>query len=152
MSDKRTENLAKIRAMGEKIAVGNKLQHTIEVNFVSENGNHYEGNIVVHRPSMGDYIKMGVEKAKYLQKQMGVDENGMPVQVNMHYIDPGVRVLAHTLGTLSVVVDKCPEWFLYPEELTDYDVLDHVFTQYEVWLDSFRNRNRKQADGDSEQS
>jgi hypothetical protein len=147
--DRRDENLSKIREMGKSIAAGSSNLGQLDIDYTGFDGRHYEGEIIVKRPNMGDYIKMGVEKAKYIQKQIGVDASGRAIDLDVQYIDSTVSFLAHMLATFKVVVKKCPEWFLYPEEIEDFDFLNYIFTKYEVWLNSFRSGSSEKPQGNS---
>lgn len=141
---KRAENLEKIRALGQQVRQGSELTHSLDIDFTSGDGTRYTGTVVVRRPNLKDYVNMGVLKAKYLQESIGSD------YVHPDYIDVTIKYLAHMLSTVAVVVEKCPEWFLHPEKLNDFDVLDHVYTRYQEWLNSFRTPSADPDQGDSE--
>lgn len=140
---RREENLEKIRTLGQQVGQGGELTHTFAVDFTADDGTNYKGTFIVHRPTMNDYMQMGVLKGKYIQQFIGNE------YVHPDYIDATIKYLAHMLSTMSVVVDRCPEWFLHPEKLNDFGILDHVFTRYQEWLNSFRHNNTDEHQGDS---
>lgn len=144
MIDKqREENLEKIRELGQKVRLGDNLVETLDIDFVGADGTEYKGVVEVKRPNMRDYVQMGTLKGKYLQKFLGNE------YVHPDYIDNTIKYLAHMLSTMEVVVLRCPVWFLHPEELHDFSVLDHVYTRYQTWLDSFRTDSAGESSGDS---
>lgn len=142
--NEREKNLAEIRKLGEQVRKGGGLTHELSIDFTSGRGQRYQGTIVVRRPTMKDYLQMGIKKAQMLKDQAGKD--GVPPEL----IDPNIHMLAHMLSTFEVVVEKCPEWFIHPEEVLDFDLLDHIFTKYEDWLANFRVQNAAEAARDSE--
>lgn len=145
----REENLQKIRKLRETADVvgqGSKHTNVLTIDYVSEEtGIRYEGKIQVHRPNIKEYMKMGALKGYYLKQFMPTD-----MYVDPEYIDNTIKVLAQALATVKVVVDKCPEWLLRPEESTDMGIIFHVFHTYNAWLDSFRRDNLGENTGDSQ--
>lgn len=135
---RREENLKKIEELSKKVALGGKQTKELEIDYEGFDGNHYKGIIEVKRPTIGDYLKIGTEKAKFIQKQVGYDDYGNPLDVDPKFIDSDIKFLAHMLATFKVVVVKCPSWFLKPEELSDFSLLDHIYVRYQAWLNSFR--------------
>jgi hypothetical protein len=147
----REENLQKIREMrldeqSKQVAAGGKFQADLEVDFTSANGSTYKGVVTVKRPTVGETIRMGVLKAQLLKREMGED------LVPLELLNPEISYFAMVVGTLQVVVVKAPEWFLNPEAVVDFDLLIHIYSRYEGWLDSFRKPSDPQPQGNSETS
>lgn len=142
--NRREENLEKIRKLSTQVRQGTGLQHDLEIDFVTSTGEVLTGTVVVHRPSMAEYLQMGVIKGRYISKYVGKE------YVRPEYIDSTIQYLAHMLATMQVVVDQCPPWFMDLENLRDFDVLNHVYTQYEQWVNSFRTGSTEPTSGDSE--
>ena len=143
MDNTREENLAKIRALGDQVKAGTENTHTIEIDYEATRGVKYTGTVVVKRPNMGDYMKMGVRKGQIIKRNIGDDD------LPMSYIDETIKYLAQVLSTLEVVVLKRPEWLLKPEDCEDFDVLDHIYRRYERWLANFRDDVSEDENGDS---
>jgi len=139
-------NLAKVRqlmAQNQQVQQGGNMTHGIFIDYVSQEGNHYTGTVVVKRPTVMDYMKMGGLKSEYL-RQAGVQDANL--------VDDTVKILAHALATLKVVVVKCPEWLMDMDNIREIDVLYHVFDKYEEWDYSFRKPVQAEPIGAGEAS
>ena len=150
MMDEREKTLEKIRELGDKVTQGKDYTTTIDVDFTSVSGKNYKGRIVLRRPAMIDYMKMGAIKASLLKIPVDYDENQRPIYPDMDFIDESVKFLSHIISVFKVLTVKCPEWFLYPEKIEDFDVLNHVFERYEKWLGNFRISSGDKFERDSE--
>lgn len=99
----------------------------------------YEGAISLRRPSIDEERKIGVRTAAYLEGKVGVDVK--------------TENLCIFLASFDVCCDwkNAPEWW-NPREMpgSDYELLEHVYTRFAEWLQSFRIRVRKQHPGGSE--
>lgn len=142
----REENLEKVKELQSQVKQGNNLQKEIHVDFESRSGNHYKGTVVVHRPSIGEHMKIGAEKARILETY--AQEHGLRF---ISSIDAEMQMLANIMATLKFVVDQKPDWLTDFESMYDYDVLIHVYNQYTVWLENFRNPSDELQNGDSEE-
>jgi len=138
------ENMEKVSALMAKAAqvkLGGELKVGVYINYTSDFGTVYEGNVIFKRPTMNDYMKMGAIKSEYLRKA-GV--------VELSLVDNLLKFMAHVMGTLSVVIVKCPEWLKNMEKIQESDVLYHVFGKYEEWEKSFRKLPAESIPADSE--
>ena len=88
-------------------------------------GERFEGTFEMHRPTIGERIRIGVLEA---QKLGGLG--------NVDMVTAG---LAHMLATLEVVVDKAPVWWK-PEELRDLEVVQAVWQAYVDRLQEFQTK------------
>lgn len=133
------ENQEKVRnlmAQAEQIKLGGELKAGVYIDYTSDFGTVFKGNVIFKRPTMLDYMTMGARKSEYLRKA-GV--------VSPLLVDNTVKFIAHVMATLSVVIDKAPEWLLAIEGVQEADILYHVFDQYEVWEKSFRKPTEGQV-------
>lgn len=144
MDETRKENLDKIRALGDQVKSGSDNTYVIEVDYEAVRGVQYTGTVVAKRPNMADYMKMGVRKGQIIKKHLG-DED-----LPLAYIDESIKYLAQILSALEVVILKRPEWLLKPEECADFDVLEHIYRRYELWLSNFRDDVPADESGASE--
>ena len=137
---KATAEARKLREIGDKIHQGNKLQHLEIVDYTSMDGNHYEGKILFKKVSVMDAMRIGGIKNNLL-KDAGVTD--------LRLLDPGINVMSTIVSTLDVVMVKRPEWIKNPKEVTDIDLLYHVYDLYEKWQDSFRSPNKTTPEANS---
>lgn len=140
------ENMQKVKAAMEahaKVQMAGNLQEAVSINYESYEGNTYEGTVVFKKPTMGDWMRIGAIKADLLRKA-GVTD--------MELVDDTVQLMAHAMATLTVVVIKRPPWFANLEEMTESDVIYHVYGKYMVWADSFRKPVQGAAAADSKDS
>lgn len=136
-----------------KIGLGSNQKHEILVDFTDSFGENFKGKIVVKRPNMGDYLKIGAIKARYLKQAVDVDPvTKQPIYADPAYIDGDIKTVAQIIATFKVVVTKAPSWFSDPQKINDFRLLDIVYTEYEVWLNSFRRSDKDEPEGDSEKS
>jgi hypothetical protein len=142
----REANLAKLRAMGQAVRAGSNFTTDLEIDYTSEFGEHYTGTVTVHKPNMGETLKIGVLRGQILKQSMGDD------MVPLDLIPTEIQFFAMIVATLKVVVDKCPDWLLNPEEVMEADLLAHVYKKVQDWQNSFRKSSGAEPDGDSEAS
>jgi hypothetical protein len=135
MEEQKVENLAK------EVNEGGNAENVITVDFTSAEGNVYKGKIMFKRPTVLEIMRMGGAKSEIL-REAGVTEIAL--------VDPSVKLMAHAIATLEMVVVKCPEWFLHIRELQDLDIIFHVYGLYEVWENSFRIFNLETQEGNSQ--
>ena len=146
MAKENAENMAKVREamrMHEQIQQGGKLEHAVEVDYISSEGNEYKGIVVFKRPTTMDLMKMGGLKSEFLR--LGGAQN-------INLVDTGIRFLAHVMATLSVVLVKRPEWLKDVTKVEDTDILYHVHDLYEEWSNSFRKTVSGEPTSDSSAS
>lgn len=124
----------------KKAVAGSELKEGEYIDFISTEGNVYEGTVVFKKPSMADFMRMGAIKSEILRRA-GVKELAL--------LDPTVDFMAHVLSTLEVVLFKRPEWLLKLEQVNESDVLYHVYGRYQTWADSFRQPVPTRATEDS---
>lgn len=143
------KNMEKVREMmkqetADAIAQGSKATNTVFIDFTSDYGNLYQGNVVFKRPGVMDIMKMGAHKSEIL-RLAGVRD--------MNMVDQGVKYMAQVIATLKLVVLKSPEWLVRIETVEETDLLFHVFDKYNEWERSFRKTSAGvSAEGDSKPS
>lgn len=147
----REENMEKIRELklaeqSRQIAAGDKFTVDMDIDFESATGTKYVGTLTFKRPSILETIRMGVNKAQLLKREMGDDV------VPLELLNPEISYFAMVVGSLKVAILKSPEWLLDPEKVVDFDLLIHVYNRYDSWLDSFRKPSIAPPKGDSETS
>lgn len=98
----------------------------IAINHEEEFFAKYHDEFVVHRPNVGEYIKID-NQASLLTR--GVPESDQKVR--------GAS-LANMSATLMTVVDRGPEWYTDPLELENPDVIFLVHFAWRDFVDSFR--------------
>ncbi len=140
----REDALAAVKA-AEQARAGAELKEGEALDYESQEGNHYTGVIVFKKPSMADIMKMGAIKSEIL-RESGVRDT--------RFVDNEILFMAHVISALEVVMYKRPECLLHLREITEADLLFHVYGLYEVWESSFRKdfrnasaNNRAATDG-----
>lgn len=83
------------------------------------------GTFTVHRPNVGELVRIGVSEA---QKLGGLSN-----------VDAMTQMVAHMVATLETVVDIKPDWWK-PNEIYDMEVLQGVFEKYLDYLRTFQTR------------
>ncbi|WP_017814471.1 hypothetical protein [Paenibacillus shenyangensis] len=138
-TDKDKEDaLAAVKAAGQARA-GAELKEGEALDYESQEGNHYTGVIVFKKPSMGDIMKMGAIKSEIL-RESGVRDP--------RFVDDDIMFMAQVISTLEVVMYKRPECLLKLREITEADLLFHVYGLYEMWEASFRKAFREASAND----
>jgi hypothetical protein len=138
MSDKEKLDTRKkvLEHLEKQAASGNENNLSVEIK-ADEWG--YEGKISLRRPSIDEERKIGVRTAAYLEGKIGVDVK--------------TENLCIFLASFDVCCDwkNAPEWW-NPREMpgSDYELLEFVYGRFAEWLQSFRQRIRRQSQGDSE--
>lgn len=139
--------------MEDNILLGHQLRHEIKIDYVGSIGKKYEGRIIVKRPSIGDYLKIGALKASYIKQPVGVDpETKRPIYPDLMFIDNEIKAIAQMLATLQVVVVKAPSWFANLEKIDEFELINIIYTEYEEWLNSFRKSDIDKFEGNSKAS
>lgn len=139
--------IRKAMALAKEINLGDQgTSGPIEFHYTSRTtGKTYEGTFVFKRPNMRDFMRMGVRKAQRL-----APEDGTTIQ--LHLIDPVVRIYAEAISELEVVTKKAPEWLIDENGKINYEMLDDpdlvmgIADKYHEWMDSFRHP----TDGDDD--
>lgn len=142
------ENMARIRALMEQsqqVNMGSANTKDVLIDFTTEFGTHYHGTVVFKRPNMQDYMRIGALKAQY------IGQNG---SVDLNLVDVQIKLIAHVMSTLKVVVAKAPAWMVVQgrisvEHFQEVDILYHLYAKYEEWENSFRTRVSEELPGDS---
>lgn len=140
------ENMRKIQeamTMADQVKLGGNLKSAVAIDYTSETGNEYTGDVLFKRPTALDYIKMGAIKSEFLRTAGAV---------SLILVDESVKYMAQVMATLKVVVVKCPEWLLSIEKVADIDALYHVYEEYQKWDNSFRKPVQSPDSGDSKAS
>lgn len=127
-------NMDKVREMmltktAEELNIGDKATNSVAIDFTSEYGTRYQGNVVFKRPNVMEFMKMGGIKSEIL-RQAGVQD--------VKLVDLGVKYVAQVIATLKTVVVKSPEWLVNIDAVQDTDLLFYVHDAYEGWEHSFR--------------
>jgi len=137
------EKVKELMAKADQIKLGGELKAGVTIDFVSDFGTNFSGNVIFKRPTMGDYVRIGALKSEYLREAGAVD---------LKLVDNIVKFMAHVMATLSVVVVKCPEWLADIEKAQEPDILYHVYEKYEEWEKSFRKLPAESVPVNSEAS
>jgi hypothetical protein len=102
---------------------GKDYTHEFDIDYEDAQGKKYKGSFVVHRPTIGEKIKIDVLDSRLRQGEA---------------LGPASWNLTYSLATLMVVVDEAPKWFkTAPGQIYDYDLLSEIFTQYITWANQF---------------
>ena len=109
----------------------NSFTFTLDLKVAS--GEEYKGTFTVHRPTIGERIKIGVLEAAELGGMANVD-----VQTSN---------LAHMIATFDVVIDNPPTWWK-PRDLRDLEVAQAVWDKYQDYLKQFQGRPQSQKVGE----
>lgn len=125
--------------MQNKVSQGNALEHREDIDFTSEEGNHYQGTVVFKKPSAMEMMKIGGLKSEMLRLGGATD---------IRLVDGLIRQLAQVMATLSVVIVKRPEWLADVTKITDLGILYHVYDKFDEWESQFR-RAVQQANADT---
>jgi hypothetical protein len=137
------ENMDKVREMmaqADKVRQGSEYIATLPLDYTSLTGKHYEGEMCVHKPDMGEFMRIGGLKSEYLRRA-GV--------VSLQLVDNTIKESAQIMATLAIVISKAPEWLIKLEAIKEPDVLFYVYDEYMKWEDSFRKRDSKESSGNS---
>jgi hypothetical protein len=105
---------------------------TFEIDLKVASGEEFKGTFTIHRPTIGERIRIGVTEAAEL--------GGM---VN---IDPYTSSIAHMIATFDVIVDKAPIWWK-PRDLRDLEVAQAVWDKYQDYLKEFQGKPQSQEAG-----
>jgi len=141
---KETENKVKVReliAQAEQIKLGGELKAGVFIDYTSDFGTIFQGNVIFKRPTMMEYVRIGALKSEYLRKAGVVDPK---------LVDNLIKLMAHIMSTLNVVIIQSPEWLINLENIQEPDILYHVYEKYEEWEKSFRKIPTEQVPTDSE--
>jgi len=103
--------------------------HTFTVDVTVPSGENFKGSFTVHRPTIGERIRLGVQEGRELQGLANVD-----------FLTSN---LAHILSTLEVVVDSCPVWWK-PRDLRDLEVVQAVYDKYIDYLQEFQGTPKQE--------
>lgn len=130
-------SLVKLRErMLAAVNKGNKIQHTIKVDF-SEIDPKFVGSFVVHKPSQMERLEIG----KIISVLKGGEDSG---------VDTRTHNIATIIGTFEVVLDAKPDWFDVFDPELEYEIMEHVYNEYTDFIGNFRSRARgSEPTGDS---
>jgi hypothetical protein len=103
---------------------------TIELKVPS--GEEFSGKFTVHRPTIGERIRIGVIEAQEL--------------AGLSNIDTVVSQLAHLLATFDIVIDSAPPWWK-PRELREMEVLYAVYQKYIDFVQTFQSKPQPETTG-----
>lgn len=115
--------------MNEKRDLTNSWTFSIDMTVPS--GETYKGTFTVHRPTIGERVRIGILEA---QKLAGLNN-----------VDVVTQGIVHMLATLEVVIDKAPVWWK-PEELRDLEVLQAVWQEYANRLQQFQEISSNESE------
>lgn len=108
--------------------------HTFNVDVTVPSGENFKGSFSVHRPTIGERIRIGVQEGRELQGLANVD-----------FLTSN---LAHILATLDVVVDSNPVWWK-PRDLVDLEVMQAVYDKYIDYLQGFQGTPKQEPQATS---
>ena len=111
--------------------------YTFSINMTDALGEPLSGSFTVHRPTMGEIMRLGVAEARDLGGMINVD-----LETSM---------LAHIVATLEIVVDLSPTWWK-PREIRDVEVLQAVYGKYLDYLREFQRRAGEKPESSGSQS
>jgi hypothetical protein len=97
--------------------------YSFTISFTSAQGQDFSGSFTVHRPTLGEQMRIGVKAAQ--------DLGGLA------NVDIVASMVAQMIATLEVVVDQHPEWWK-PRELREMEVLRMVYDKYQDYLQEFQ--------------
>lgn len=97
--------------------------HTFSIDMKVASGETFQGTFTVHRPTVGERIRISVLEAQELGGMQNVDLLGSN--------------LAHMVATFQVVIDDAPVWWK-PKEIRDLEVLQMVYQKYVDYLQQFQ--------------
>jgi len=100
---------------------------TFDLDLKVSSGEEFKGNFTLHRPTIGERIRIGVLEA---QKLGGLAN-----------VDIYICNLTHMVATLEIIVDKSPVWWK-PEEIRDLEVVQAVFQNYLDRLQEFQEKSK----------
>lgn len=99
--------------------------YTFAIDFTAPSGENFKGSFIVHRPTVGERIKIGVSEARELGGLINVDWQ--------------TSNLARIVSTLDVVIDKAPTWWK-PNDILELEVLQEVYDKYVDYLQTFQRK------------
>ena len=127
----------KVDLLAKQLIAPKAHKHSFEVDIKTPDDTHYQGSFTVHRPTIGEKIRVGIIEARLREQLDGVD-----VFTNN---------LIHMVSTLLVIVDSHPGWWI-PGQLYDYEVLEKVYMEYVDWVNQFFRRVSGGDQGDKASS
>jgi len=104
--------------------------HSFTVDVTVPSGENFKGSFTVHRPTIGERIRIGVQEGRELQ--------------GLANVDMFTSNLAHILSTLEIVVDTYPVWWK-PRDLKDMEVLQAVYEKYIDYLQEFQGGSKQES-------
>jgi hypothetical protein len=105
--------------------------HSFTIDVTVPSGENFKGQFTLHRPTIGERIRIGVQEGRELQ--------------GLANVDMLTSNLAHILSTLEVVVDTYPVWWK-PRDLKDMEVLQAVYEKYVDYLQEFQGGSKQQPE------
>jgi hypothetical protein len=99
--------------------------HSFFIDVESVTGKTFSGKFTVHRPTIGELIRVGVIEANSLG--------------GLSNVDLSTSMLAHMVATLDVIVDESPEWWKV-RELRDMEVVQAVYDKCIAYLREFQRK------------
>jgi len=100
--------------------------HTFSISVKVPSGEEFEGTFTIHRPTVGERIKIGNNEARELE--------------GLNNVDMMTSGLARMIATFDVIVDKAPIWWK-PRELRDLEVIQEVYQKYVNFLAEFQPKS-----------
>ncbi|WP_025684576.1 hypothetical protein [Paenibacillus maysiensis] len=124
----------------ERVRAGGELKEGELLDFNSSEGNHYTGVLVFKKLTVAEVMRAGAIKSEML-REAGVQD--------VQLVDTDVHFMAHVVSFLEVALAKRPECLLKLKEITEPDLLYHVYGKYQVWEASFRKDFRNTPEDNS---
>lgn len=121
--EKENEEMVETVEKSEKVNKDLTNTHTFTISVKVGSGETFEGTFTIHRPTIGERIRISVLEAQEVGGLSNVDIFGAN--------------LAHMVATFTVLIDKSPVWWK-PRELRDVEVLRAVYQNYIDYLLEFQ--------------
>ncbi|WP_028590360.1 hypothetical protein [Paenibacillus massiliensis] len=125
----------------QKARAGGELKEGEILDFTSSEGNHYTGVLVFKKLNMADLMKVGAIKSEIL-REAGVQD--------VRLVDSDILFTAHVISVLEIALHKRPECLLKLKEITEPDLLFHVYGLQQMWEAKFRKDFRNALEDHSE--
>jgi len=95
---------------------------SFSIDMTVPSGETFQGTFKLHRPTVGERIKIGNNTAKEIEGLLNVDAM--------------TDFMARMVATFDVVIDEAPIWWK-PRELKDVEVIQAVYEKYINYLNQF---------------
>lgn len=128
-----TANLEKVREamqVAQEVQAGALAENAVDFDFETNRGK-YVGQVIFKRPNTQDLMRIGGIKSEIF-RSAGVRD--------VELVDDSVRLLAHVVAYLKVVVVSAPKWLNNIDEIEDIEILYEVYGEFQTWEHNFRKK------------